>query len=78
MSLYEGFKIKWAEKRKNSDRNEHEEELENYGCKMSNVEGAQSFFNRDLVNHNMNYKLDDGMIAIVNSYDGAVHPVARH
>ena len=26
--LYEGFKIKWVEKRKNSDGNEHEEELE--------------------------------------------------
>ena len=37
----------------------------------------ESYANRDLVNHNMNHKLDNGTIAIVNSCDGAVHPVTR-
>ena len=43
MQLYEGFKIKWLEMKKDNNGNECKEELENYGCKTSCIDGVQSF-----------------------------------
>ena len=77
-SLNERFKIKWIKKKKDNDGNEHEEGLENYRHKISSIEGVESCANRNLVNHDMNCKLDNGIAVIVNSCNLVVHPVARY
>lgn len=77
-SLHEGFKMKYIEKKKDNDSEEFEEELENYGNKMSCINGVESYANRDFANHNTNCKLDNGIIANANSCDSAAHPVIRY
>ena len=77
-SLHEGFKIKWIKNNKGKEGNEWKEELENYGCKINHIEGVESCENRDLINHNIDHKVGNGIVAIVNSWHGKVHPVSRH
>ena len=45
---------------------------------MSHIDQVESCANRDLINHNIDCKVGNGIVAIVNSCDGAVHPVTRH
>ena len=75
---YVGFNIKWEETKKDNNGKECTEEIENYGCKISYIEGIKSFVDRDLTNHDIDYKSDNRPIVIVNSADGAVHPVTRY
>ena len=77
-SSHEGFKTKWVENVKDEEGNESKKELENYRCKMSHIEGVESHANRDLINHSIDHKAGDGIVAIVNSCDGVVHPITRH
>ena len=51
---------------------------ENFLHKMSYIVGMQSFINHNLVNHNINYKLDDRAIVIVNSCNIMVCPITRY
>ena len=37
----------------------------------------ESHANCDLINHNIDYKAGNGIVVIVNSCDGTVHPVTR-
>ena len=73
-----GFDIKWEETKKDNNRKECAEEAENYGCKISCAEGIKSFADRDLTNCNVDCKSENRLLAIVNSADGAAHPVTRH
>ena len=45
---------------------------------MSHVEGVESRANRDLTNQNIDCKVVNGVVTIVSSCDGVVHPLTRH
>ena len=73
-----GFNIKWEKTKKDNNGKKHTKEVENYGCEISHIEGIKSFADRDLTNHNIDYKSDNRLLVIANSADGAVHPVTRY
>ena len=76
-SLYDVFKIKWIENKKDKEGNKSKEELKKIGCEMSHIDQVESCANRDLINHNIDHRVSNGIMEIFNSCDGEVHPVTR-
>ena len=74
----EGFTIKWKDTELINNGRTISVYSENYGCKISYINGIQSFAKRDFDSYNVKHDNDDEHVVIVNSCDGVVHPVTRH
>ena len=77
-AIHEGFKITWEKLNIDDDGVEHNEEVENGSCKINHIRALESHALRDRAQHNNDFKANKTIIAIVNSCDGAAHPVTRN
>ena len=73
-----GIQDKIDTNKKDKEGKESKEELEKFGCKISFIEGVESHASRNLINHNIDCKVGNRIVAIVNSCNVVVHAVTRH
>ena len=72
---YEGFKVEWIQKATDSNGNKIETREENFGVRMNLCDTIRSYANRDKIKNDIDYSNSNESIGIINSCNGAVHPV---
>ena len=76
-SSFIGFKVKWMEKKTNQNGSTYEEEEENFGARLDFIDSIKSYVDRDRSKFGIMYNNNDEIVCIVNSCDGAIHPVTK-
>ena len=74
----DGLTIRWNRTETDEFGNAKCVAFENYGSKISCIEGIKSFVKRDFDSYEIKHDNDDEHMTIVSSCDGVVSPVARH